>query len=78
MDPMITIETPTTPEYSGSMSMDIFEFNINVICCINKENLTTTKPKPMIPKLVVIQAKNVRSLAKWSLIFSVLFFSIIR
>jgi len=31
----------------------------------------------MIPKLVVIQAKNVRSLAKWSLIFFELFFSII-
>src|ERR1700743_3396522 len=36
-------------------------------CRTNKENLTTTKPKPMRAILVRIHARNVRSLARWSL-----------
>lgn len=42
------------------------------ICLMKSENLTTTKPKPMMPMLVLIQARKVLSLARWSPILFVL------
>ena len=43
---------------------------------MNNENLTTTKPKAIMPMLVRIQAKSVRSFAKWSLAFWFLIISL--
>lgn len=36
----------------------------DAVCCMKKENLPTTNPNAIIPRLVLIHAKKVLSLAK--------------
>ena len=67
--PIATRKIPTKREYEGVLSAPSFRI-ITCISVTNKENLTTTNPRPIIAKLVRIQAKKVRSFARWSLAFS--------
>jgi len=65
--PNTTIITPTRAEYSFDETP--FFSNNNEISLRNNENLTITKPKPINAILVRIQARNVLSLAMYSLDF---------
>lgn len=67
--PIATRKIPTKREYEGVLSSPSLR-NISCISLTNNENLTTTNPRPIMAKQVRIQAKKVRSLARWSLAFS--------
>lgn len=74
--PTATNKMPIMEEYPCCEErVAVFPSKIE-ICLMNKENFTTTKPKAIIPILVLIHAKSVRSFAKCSLAFCCLISSL--
>ena len=64
--PKATRIIPIMDDYPWE-GVDTFVCSTKPICFTNSENLTTTKPKAIIPMPVLTQARYVRSLARWSL-----------
>jgi len=67
--PSATRIIPMRDEYPLAGTTVVVSEKISSSCFINNENFTTTKPKAITAIAVRIQARNVRSLARWSAAF---------
>ena len=63
--PTLTKDIPNKEEYPCEVKCEgLGSPKKDAICCVKKENLPTTNPNAIIPRLVLIHAKKVLSLAK--------------